>query len=59
MSYCKHCGDKIYTPDQDLYNELCRQADALGMESLTENQQMLVNQDICEECYDNGYCDEI
>jgi len=52
MAQCKICKKEIYTPDQDLYNELCKQADIFGTESLTENQQMLVNTDICEVCYD-------
>ena len=53
MCKCSICGcDDINNIDGDIRDELCAQADALGMESLTENQQMLVNGDICEQCYE-------
>ena len=52
MKTCKICNQEIYTPDQDLYNELCRQADYYGTESLNEVQQLLVLRIICETCYE-------
>jgi hypothetical protein len=47
---CRYCSEPI--EDDDYRKELCRQADALGMESLTENQQLLVTQRLCEKRYD-------
>lgn len=52
MKTCKICNQEIYTPDQDLYNELCHQAEYYGTESLNEVQQLLVLQIICETCYE-------
>ena len=48
---CRHCGEAMDT-NGDSRLEYLRQADALGMESLTENQQLLVDSLVCEECYD-------
>lgn len=54
MEKCMRCGRNISkVSDEDLRNEYAEQSDALGMESLTENQQMLVSGFICEECYMN------
>jgi hypothetical protein len=52
MKTCKNCKLEIYTPDQDLYNELFRDVDYYGMECLNEDQQLLVQQIICESCYE-------
>ena len=49
---CRNCNQEII--HDDLYHELCAQADALGEESLTELGQELVNGHICEECYYEG-----
>lgn len=47
---CEHCG-KECSPVQ-LDDETYQQADAFGMESLTEIEQALVDGlTICEECY--------
>ena len=51
MKNCKICNLEIYTPDQDLYNELCDLVDYYVMECLNDDQQLLVEQTICETCY--------
>lgn len=57
MSNCVTCKqpvpqDMSTTDIADYYNECCRQADALGMETLTEYQQVLVERKVCSErCY--------
>ena len=52
MSICKICNRAIKeVSDGDLKDNYCEQANFLGIESLTENQQMLVNRTLCEECY--------
>lgn len=52
MKLCKLCGKDIeQIVDNDLLYELTSQADYYGMESLTENQQLLVTGIICGDCY--------
>jgi bacterioferritin-associated ferredoxin len=53
MGRCMRCNRNVSeVSDEDLRNEYAEQADALGMESLTEIQQMLVSGDICDKCYE-------
>lgn len=52
MSKCKICGNDIESVSE-LRHEYSEQADQLGMESLTENEQLLVSGVICEECFDD------
>ena len=49
---CRSCGvnDTEFNRDDDLWNDLCERADALGGESLTENEQHFLNSDLCSEC---------
>jgi hypothetical protein len=50
---CRICHRNIIeVSDGDLRNEYAEQSDCLGMESLTENQQLLVEGSICEDCYE-------
>lgn len=51
MKTCKICKRDISIVNEDLRTEYANQADCLGMESLTEEQQLLVSGLICEECY--------
>lgn len=52
MSMCKKCNRDIRSVNEDvLRTEYAAQADYFGMESLTEDQQLLVDGKICEECY--------
>lgn len=55
MSKCMYCKRDVLevAPDEGLRSGYVAQADVLGMESLTETQQMLVNGTLCEECYFN------
>ena len=48
---CVKCGGNI-DPEvvRDDYSELFATADALGMEALTEDQQLLVDGELCAEC---------
>lgn len=53
INKCKTCNrDILRVSDGDLRSEYEAQADCLGVESLTENEQMLVEGLICEECYE-------
>ena len=49
MSKCCWCKNEI-EKESDLYNELCEQADFWGMESLTENEQLVVEVKMCSNC---------
>lgn len=52
MKICITCKRNVAEiNDGDIISEYTEQADYYGMENLTENQQLLVNMDICEECY--------
>lgn len=47
---CVVCEKEVNIKESDLvdyYDECCAQADALGMESLTEHQQVLVEGLVC------------
>jgi len=45
---CKN--DTELNSEEDLYREICGRADALGMDSLTENEQAFLERFICVEC---------
>ena len=55
--WCVVCKRNITTDDIfalfDEYPDTFQQADALGMESLTENEQVLVEGQVHSECYEN------
>ena len=51
MSKCCWCKKEIDEDDNELYDELCVQADFWGMQSLTENGQLFVEGSMCEDCY--------
>jgi hypothetical protein len=54
MGVCLKCKRDISeVSDGDLRSEYCEQADYCGMEGLTENQQLLVEGKLCEECYED------
>lgn len=50
MTKCTVCGEAV--PPSDFRGELLRRADALGLFSLTENEQLLALGEVCEDCYD-------
>lgn len=52
MNTCKKCGNEFNPHGEDYYEDLCEQADALGVDSLTENQQLVLKGSLCEECYE-------
>jgi hypothetical protein len=56
MNKCVVCKKNVVVSvleEEDLYNELVTQANALGMESLTESQQLYVEGALCcESCYE-------
>jgi len=49
---CRLCGvnDTKFNRYEDLWNDLCERADTLGMESLTENEQHFLHNDLCSGC---------
>lgn len=53
MSICKRCNREMAeVSDEDLRKDYASQADYYGMDSLTENEQLLVEGSICEDCYE-------
>jgi hypothetical protein len=55
MKNCAVCGNPVdWNQVTDEFGEMFAQADALGMESLTEQQQMVLEGKVCSiECYEN------
>ena len=54
MTTCTVCKNPVdWNQVKDEFGELFAQADALGMESLTENQQVVLEGHCCStDCYD-------
>jgi hypothetical protein len=54
MTTCTVCKNPVdLSLVKEEFGELFSQADALGMESLTENQQVVLERKVCSiECYD-------
>lgn len=49
---CISCGeDMSLFSESDIKKYLCSRADSLGMESLTEEEQLVVEGKLCDACY--------